>query len=483
VRTYLDWLTDLPWSKASKESLNISKAKNILDEDHYGLQEVKDRILDFLALRKLKKDIKSPILCFVGPPGVGKTSLGRSIARALGRQFARMSFGGMRDEAEIRGHRRTYIGAMPGKIIQAVKNAGVNNPVIMLDEIDKLGTDFRGDPSSALLEVLDPVQNNSFVDHYMSVPFDLSKVLFITTANYLDPIPPPLRDRMEIIEISGYTEDEKLAISAKYIVPRQLDESGLLPFKVTFSTDALKEIIAHYTREAGLRKLEQQVGTICRKIGRQVVEKRAKRFSVTSKNVKRYLGNRTFLGEDELKQNEVGIATGLAWTPTGGEALFIECISYKGKGQLQQTGMLGDVMRESITAALTHVKSAAEKYNISAKIFVERDFHLHVPAGAIPKDGPSAGITMAVAIFSVVSGKPVKKEVAMTGEITITGKVLPIGGLKEKLYAAMRIGAKTVVIPKKNEPELEKVPKNVLSKLNIIPVSTFDEVLAAAVIE
>ncbi|MDR2883479.1 MAG: endopeptidase La [Deferribacteraceae bacterium] len=482
IRTYLDWLLDLPWSKSSKESLNIKKASKILDEDHYGMEEVKERILDFLALRKLKKDLKSPILCLVGPPGVGKTSLGRSVARALNREFVRMSFGGMRDEAEIRGHRRTYIGAMPGKIIQSLKTAGANNPVMMLDEIDKLGADFRGDPASALLEVLDPVQNNSFTDHYLGVPFDLSHILFITTANYLDPIPSPLRDRMEIIRLAGYTEEEKLAIVKKYIIPRQVEESGLTDENITFEDEAIKLIISGYTRESGLRRLEQVVGTVCRKIGRAIVEKKGKSFNITAKNLSKYLGARDFQDEDELKTNEVGIVTGLAWTPVGGEVLFVECTKFQGKGGFIQTGMMGDVMKESTRAALTYVRSIAPKYGVDDKEFSEFDIHIHIPAGAIPKDGPSAGITMATAIMSVVTGRAVKKDLAMTGEITITGKVLPIGGLKEKLFAAKRLGVKTVIIPQKNAQEVKKMPKSITKSLKIIPVSMFDEVLEIALI-
>jgi ATP-dependent Lon protease len=481
VRTYLDTLCELPWSKSTKEILQIRKAKRVLDMDHYGMQEVKERVLDFLALRKLKKDIKSPILCLVGPPGVGKTSLGRSVAKALNRKFVRMSFGGIRDEAEIRGHRRTYIGAMPGKIIQGLKTAGSNNPVIMLDEIDKLGADFRGDPASALLEVLDPVQNFSFTDHYINLPFDLSHVLFITTANYVDPIPEPLKDRMEIIRISGYTEEEKLIIAQKYIVPRQIEESGLDKVKLTFRKEALRDTISYYTRESGLRKLEQQIGKICRKIGREVVENHTEEFSVSQKSLRKYLGVRKFEREDELEKNEVGIVTGLAWTPSGGETLFVECAAFKGKGALQQTGMIGDVMKESMQAAYTYIKSIADEFKISEKSISSKDLHIHVPSGAIPKDGPSAGITMATAIFSVLTDRAVKRDVAMTGEITITGKVLPIGGLKEKLYAARRIGIKTVVIPKRNEPELADLPKTLLANLNIVPVSLFREVLPVAV--
>lgn len=483
IRTYLDWLVELPWSRKSKDSLNINTAKKILNEDHYGMEEVKERILDFLAVRKLKKDLKSPILCLVGPPGVGKTSLGQSVARALNRKFVRLGFGGMRDEAEIRGHRRTYIGALPGKIIQALKTAGTNNPVMMLDEVDKLGADFRGDPASALLEVLDPVQNSAFTDHYLAVPFDLSNVLFITTANYLDPIPAPLRDRMEIIRLSGYTEEEKLAIAEKYIIPRQIKESGLTRYKVKFSKDAIRDIISGYTRESGLRRLEQVIGTVCRKIGRQIVEKKGGSFHITSANITKYLGAKDFQDEDELKSNEIGIVTGLAWTPVGGEVLFVECMRYKGKGRISQTGMMGDVMKESMQAAYTYVRSIAPKYGVEENAFTEHDMHLHIPAGAIPKDGPSAGITMATAIMSTLTEKKVRKDVAMTGEITITGKVLPIGGLKEKMYAAKRIGVKTVVIPKKNAQEIEKMPKSLVKSLKIVPVSTFDEVLEIALVK
>ena len=481
VRTYLDWLTDLPWKKSTTDNLDIKHAAKILDEDHYGLEEVKDRILDFLALRKLNADMKSPILCLVGPPGVGKTSLGRSVARAIGREFVRMSMGGVRDEAEIRGHRRTYIGALPGKIIQGIKNAGTNNPVFMLDEIDKLGNDFRGDPSSALLEVLDPVQNCTFTDHYLAVPFDLSNVLFITTANYLDPIPAPLKDRMEIITLPGYTEEEKLIISNKYIIPRQIKENGLTDKNIKFQPSAVENIIQGYTRESGLRKLEQMVGKVCRKVGRLLVEEKGSFFRITPGAVTKYLGPAAFQDEDELKTNSIGVVTGLAWTPVGGEVLFVECTRFSGKGALILTGMLGDVMKESSQAALTFIKTVAEKYGANPEDFQKYDFHVHVPSGAIPKDGPSAGITMATAILSVITGKPVRKDVAMTGEITITGKVLPIGGLKEKLLAAKRIGVKTVIIPKKNESDLIKLPKYVKSALKIIPVEHYEEVANIAV--
>lgn len=481
VRTFLEWIVELPWGKYTKDNLDIENAKKVLEEDHYGLEEVKDRILDFLAVRKLNTKMKSPIICFVGPPGVGKTSLGRSIAKAMGRKFVRISLGGLRDEAEIRGHRRTYIGALPGKIIQGLRNAGSSNPVFMLDEIDKLGSDFRGDPSSALLEVLDPEQNNAFVDHYLGVPYDLSRVMFITTANYLDPIPPALKDRMEIIHIPGYIEEEKIQIAKKYLVPRQVAENGLKEHQLEISDKILSFIISSYTRESGLRNLERLIGTICRKVARRVASGEDKVFKITKNSVLKYLGPIKYYEEDELKENEVGIVTGLAWTPYGGDVLFIESAKYKGKGNLVLTGQLGDVMKESARAALTFVRSIAEKYNIEPKLFEEHDIHLHVPAGAIPKDGPSAGITMATAIFSLFSGKKVRKDVAMTGEITITGKVLPIGGLKEKLLAAKRMGIKTVIIPKKNENDLIKLSKELKKGIQVIPVERFEEVLKIAI--
>lgn len=482
ARTFLDWLVELPWSKSSKDKLDLKTAKKILNDDHFGLEEVKERILDFLALRKLKKDMKSPILCFVGPPGVGKTSLGKSIASAMGRQYVRMSLGGMRDEAEIRGHRRTYIGALPGKIIQSMKTAGTNNPLIMLDEIDKLGHDFRGDPASALLEVLDPVQNVNFVDHFLGVPFDLSKVLFITTANYLDPIPLALRDRMEVIQIPGYTEEEKLKISEKYLVPRQITENGLTPEKIKFSKTALMHIINSYTRESGLRNLERSIGTVCRKVGRKVAEGENKVFHISPKLAEKFLGPVKYLGEDELKENEIGTATGLAWTPVGGDVLFIECTKYPGKGNLLVTGQLGDVMKESSRAAYTYVRTIAHNYGIDPEDFNKFDIHVHVPAGAIPKDGPSAGITMGTAIVSVLTQRPVNKSIAMTGEITITGKVLPIGGLKEKLLAAKRHGITKVIIPKKNEKDLETLPLFVKKSLKIVSVEKFEEVVEQALL-
>ncbi|TCK58329.1 endopeptidase La [Seleniivibrio woodruffii] len=484
ARTYLDWMVEIPWSKATKDMIDIKNAKKILDEDHFGLEEVKDRILDFLALRKLKNDLKSPILCLAGPPGVGKTSLGMSVAKAMGRKYVRMSLGGVRDEAEIRGHRRTYIGALPGKIIQGMKTAGTNNPIFMLDEIDKLGSDFRGDPSSALLEVLDPVQNVSFVDHYLGVPFDLSKVLFITTANYLDPIPPALKDRMEIINIPGYTEEEKIKICEKYLIPRQKKENGLDKYEIIFTKKSLSELISGYTMESGLRNLERTIGTVCRKIGRKIAEgDKSESFTVTEKSLEKFLGPVKFIGEEALKENEVGVVTGLAWTPVGGDVLFIECTKYKGKGALNVTGQLGDVMKESSRAAMTYVRTIAEKYGVNPDDFDNFDFHVHIPAGAIPKDGPSAGITMATCILSCLTGRKVDKGVAMTGEITITGKVLPIGGLKEKLLAAKRHGIKKVLVPAKNEKDLRGLPKYVTKSLDIVYVSTFDEVVPHALID
>lgn len=480
VRTYIEWLVELPWKKSSKDNLDIKNAKTILDEDHYGLEDVKDRILDFLSVRKLKNDMKSPILCFVGPPGVGKTSLGKSIARAMNRKFLRISLGGVRDEAEIRGHRRTYIGAMPGKIIQGLKSVGTDNPVFMLDEIDKLGSDFRGDPASALLEVLDPEQNNSFVDHYLGVPFDLSKVFFITTANYLEPIPLALKDRMEIIEIPGYTEEEKINIAEKYLIPKQCRENGIELLK--FRRSAILKVVSGYTRESGLRNLERNIGTVCRKVARKVAEKGVFKKTITEKDIIKFLGPEKFYPEDELKNNEVGVVTGLAWTPYGGDVLFVECNKYKGKGNLVITGQLGDVMKESARAALTYVRSIADRYNINEEDFEKHDIHIHVPAGAIPKDGPSAGITMALAILSIFSGKKVNKEVAMTGEITIRGKVLPIGGLKEKLLAAKRMNVKRVIIPKKNENDLIKLPKYIKNSFEICTVEKFDEVAALALV-
>ncbi|WP_243369886.1 endopeptidase La [Geotalea sp. SG265] len=480
LRTYLDWLVELPWSKSTRDSLEIKKAKEILDEDHYFLEKIKERILEFLAVRKLKKKMKGPILCFVGPPGVGKTSLGKSIARAMGRKFVRISLGGVRDEAEIRGHRRTYVGALPGRIIQGLKQAGSNNPVFMLDELDKLGADFRGDPSSALLEVLDPEQNHSFSDHYINLPFNLSDVMFIATANQIDTVPGPLRDRMEVISLSGYTEEEKLQIAKRYLVPRQTKENGITDKVITFSDEALKTIISKYTREAGLRNLEREIGSVCRKVARRVAEGEKRQFLINAATVAKYLGPPRFIREEEMKQNEIGVVTGLAWTPVGGEVLFIEATIMKGKGGLSLTGQLGDVMKESVQAALSYIRTRAAELHLAEDFYGAMDIHVHVPAGAIPKDGPSAGVTMATALVSALTKTPVKKDVAMTGEITLRGKVLPIGGLKEKILAAIRLGIVTIIIPEQNRKDLEDVPRHILKKVKIVFAGTIDDVLKVA---
>lgn len=480
IRTYLDWLIELPWSKSTEDTLNIKAAKKILNEDHYALEKVKERILEYLAVRSLKKKLKSPVLCFVGPPGVGKTSLGKSIARAMGRKFIRISLGGMRDEAEIRGHRRTYVGAMPGRIIQGVKQAGSNNPVFMLDEIDKIGADFRGDPASALLEVLDPEQNNSFSDHYLNLPFDLSKFMFITTANLLDPIPSALKDRMEIINLPGYTEEEKFHIAVKYIIPRQLDENGITPDLLKISEKAVKVIISQYTREAGLRNLEREIATVFRKVARKVAEGRKTQTHITSRGVHEYLGPPIYLADDEQETDEIGVATGLAWTPVGGETLFVESTVVKGRGNLTLTGHLGNVMKESAQAALTYARSKTDVLGIAENFYEDKDIHIHVPAGAIPKDGPSAGVTMATSLISALMKTPVRKDVAMTGEITLRGRVLPIGGLKEKALAALRSNMSTLIIPENNRKDLEEIPLNVRKKITFYPVKHMDDVLNIA---
>lgn len=490
IRTYLDWMTDLPWGHSTPDSLDIKKAAKILDEDHYGLEKIKQRILEYLAVRKLNPDKKGAILCFVGPPGVGKTSLGKSIARALGREFYRLSIGGVRDEAEIRGHRRTYIGAMPGRVIQGIKQAGSNNPVFMIDEVDKIGQDYRGDPSSALLEVLDPEQNFSFQDHYLNVPFDLSKVMFITTANLMDPIPGPLKDRMEIIELPGYTDQEKLQIAKRYLVKRQVTENGMKMEDVKFSDESILDLINHYTKEAGVRNLEREIGSICRKVARDIAEKENKRkkvYRVTAGTVSSYLGVQKYLPEQERTEHEVGVATGLAWTQYGGEILYIETSVLPGQdgkgGALVLTGQLGDVMKESAQAGLTYARSRAEKLGISSSFTRENDVHIHVPAGGIPKDGPSAGITMATAVISALTNKAVRKDIAMTGEITLRGKVLPIGGLKEKALAAHRNKIFDIIIPKENEKDLEDIPQVVKNKVRFYPVSSMDEVLKLVFVE
>src|ERR1700693_5102767 len=480
IRTYLETLTELPWSRRSKDPLNIRAASKVLDQDHYDLEKVKERILEHLAVQKLKEKMKGPILCFAGPPGVGKTSLGKSIAKALGREFVRISLGGVRDEAEIRGHRRTYVGALPGKIIQGIKQAGTSNPVYMMDEVDKIGTDFRGDPSSALLEVLDPEQNNAFTDHYLGVPFDLSNVMFITTANMVHTIPGPLRDRMEIIDISGYILEEKLGIALNYLVPRQLEANGITKNQISLSDTALRKIISEYTREAGVRNLERDIANVCRKVARKIAEGKKKLYHITPLNLHQYLGVQKFLPEEEMKKDEVGLSTGLAWTETGGDVIYIESTIMKGKGSLTLTGQLGDVMKESAQAALSYIRSMGKELGIAPETFSRSDIHIHVPAGAIPKDGPSAGITMATSLASAFTNIPVRKDVAMTGEVTLRGKVLPIGGLKEKIIAAKSLGIKTIIIPKRNEKELEEVPKHIRKDLNFCLVETMDEVLQKA---
>ncbi|MCS7280065.1 MAG: endopeptidase La [Desulfobacterota bacterium] len=476
-RTYLDWLVELPWSKQTEDNLDIAEARKILNEDHYNLDKVKNRILEYLAVRKLKADMKGPILCFVGPPGVGKTSLGRSIARALGRKFVRISLGGIRDEAEIRGHRRTYVGALPGRIIQGIKKAGSNNPVFMLDEVDKIGMDFRGDPSSALLEVLDPEQNFSFSDHYLEVPFDLSKVMFIATANMLDPIPPALRDRMEILELPGYTDEEKLMIAREFLIPKQIAEHGLTSDYIDFEDDAIRAIIRSYTREAGVRNLEREIATICRAVAKDVAEGKTEKRIITEENIHQFLGPIKYFSEVAERTKYSGVATGLAWTPTGGDIIFVEATKMRGKGNLCLTGHLGDVMKESAQAALSYVRSKSQEFNIPEDFFEKHDIHIHVPQGAIPKDGPSAGITMLVALVSLLSDRPVRNDVAMTGEITLRGLVLPVGGIKQKVLAAKRAGIKTVILPKLNEKDLEEVPENVKENMEFVFIEKMDEAI------
>ncbi len=483
VRTYLDWLVELPWKKQSRDKLDIKHASAILDEDHYGLTKIKERILEYLSVRKLNPDSKGPILCFVGPPGTGKTSLGRSIARAIGRKFYRISLGGMRDEAEIRGHRRTYIGSMPGRIIQALKHTGTKNPVVVLDELDKLGTDFRGDPSSALLEVLDPEQNFSFSDHYLNVPFDLSKVMFLCTANNLDTIPPPLRDRMEIITLPGYTVQEKQAIAIKHLLPKMIKDHGLAINEVKIHEPAIERVIREYTREAGLRNLERELGAVCRKLARKKAEGESKKFVVTAKQLPDFLGIPRFVEDDREKQLPYGTALGLAWTPFGGEVLHVETSLMKGKGGLLLTGQLGDVMKESAQAALSYIRARAKDLGIDADFSRKYDIHIHVPAGATPKDGPSAGITLCTALISALTEKNVDASLAMTGEITLQGRVLAVGGIKEKILAAVARDLQHVVIPKQNVKDLEDVPKDLLKRIHVHPVSHIDDVLPLAFIK
>jgi ATP-dependent Lon protease len=480
ARTYLDWLVILPWSEETEDKLDVPEAKAILDEDHFDLEKVKDRILEYLAVRSLKKDLKGPILCFAGPPGVGKTSLGRSIARAMGRKFVRISLGGIRDEAEIRGHRRTYIGSLPGRIVQGIKRAGTNNPVFVLDEIDKVGADFRGDPSSALLEVLDPEQNNAFSDHYLEVAFDLSKVFFICTANVLDTIPPALRDRMEVLRLPGYTEEEKLEIAKAFLVPRQREEHGLTEDNVEFGEEAIRKVINEYTREAGVRNLDREMANICRKVARGIVEGNREKVAVGVEKVEEYLGPVRFFRELSERTDRSGVAIGLAWTQVGGEILFVESSLMRGKGKLTITGRLGDVMKESAMAALTWIRSNAKELGLDAKLFEETDFHIHIPAGAIPKDGPSAGITLACSLVSLLIDLPVAEELAMTGEVTLRGKVLPVGGIKEKVIAAKSAGIRHVILPSKNEKDLEDVAEPVREALRFSFIDESDQVFDLA---
>jgi ATP-dependent Lon protease len=483
VRSYLDWLVDMPWSKSSKDVIDIKKAKRVLDKDHFGLDNLKKRILEYLSVRKLNPKMKGPILCFVGPPGVGKTSLGQAIARALKRKFIRISLGGIRDEAEIRGHRRTYIGAMPGRILQGLKQCHTNNPVFMMDEIDKLGSDFRGDPSSALLEALDPEQNSDFSDHFLNLAFDLSKVMFILTANTTDTIPSALLDRMEVINFAGYTEEEKAAIAFKHLLPRQIKENGLKSRTLTISAGAMNQIISEYTAEAGLRNLEREIGTICRKAARQIAENRKKKFQVTRGNLHRFLGVAKFIPEMDQEKSQVGLATGLAWTQAGGEVLYVEASLIGGKGELIVTGQLGDVMQESARAAVTYTRANMATFGVKKKDFDNLDIHIHVPAGAIPKDGPSAGIAMATALISALSNRPVQNDVALTGEVTLRGRVLPIGGLKEKAMGALRGGICKVIYPEKNRKDLAEIPKNIKRKLEFIPVTSMKQVLDIALLK
>jgi len=483
ARTYLDWLIELPWSKSTEDNLDIAHARQVLDEDHYDLERVKKRILEYLAVRKLKNNMKGPILCFVGPPGVGKTSLGKSIARAMGRKFVRISLGGIRDEAEIRGHRRTYVGALPGKIIQGIKRAGVNNPVFMLDEVDKIGIDFRGDPAAALLEVLDPEQNHAFSDHYIDVPFDLSKVLFIATANVLDTVPPALRDRMEVLELPGYTDDEKLMIAKNHLIPRQLREHGLTEDDLEFEDDAIITIINSYTREAGVRNLEREIAAICRQVAKEVAEGKREKVIVRKDNVYKFLGPEKFYPEVAERITTPGIATGLAWTPTGGDIIFIEATRMKGRKGLTLTGHLGEVMKESAQAALSYVRSKAQEFGINEDFYSKSDIHIHVPAGAIPKDGPSAGIAIFVALVSLLTNRPVKSDVAMTGEITLRGQVLPVGGIKEKVLAGKRAGIKTIILPKRNEKDVEELPDHVKQGLKFQFVQRAEEALDVALVK
>jgi len=480
VRTYLDWMVDLPWNKKSEDLIDLQIAKRVLDEDHYDLQKAKDRILEFLAVRKLKQTIKGPILCFCGPPGVGKTSLGKSIARAMGREYFRIALGGVKDEAEIRGHRRTYVGAMPGKIVQALRQVKTNNPVIVLDEIDKLGSDFRGDPSAAMLEVLDPEQNHSFRDNYLNVDFDLSNALFIATANVLENIPPALRDRMEVIQLSGYTENDKLLITKAHLIDRQIESNGITKENIKFTDEGIMYLISHYTREAGLRNLEREVGSVCRKVAKMVVMGEKTFVEVTDKNLPELLGPPRFLRDEKLHDSQIGVVTGLAWTQAGGEVLLVEALKYKGKGGLVLTGQLGDVMKESAHAAMTYARAHTDELGIPEDFFEKWDIHIHLPAGAIPKDGPSAGVTLSTALLSLMTDIPVRHDIAMTGEVTLQGRVLPVGGIREKCLAALSQGITDVIIPLANQKDLSEIPKEFKEKMNFIFAENLDEVFAVA---
>src|SRR5262245_9033234 len=482
IRTYLDWMTGLPWGNVSEDSIDIGRARKILDADHYDIEKVKERILEYLAVHALKKTLKGPILCFVGPPGVGKTSLGRSIARALDRKFVRLSLGGVRDEAEIRGHRRTYVGAMPGRIIQGIHQAGTSNPVFMLDEIDKIGADYRGDPSSALLEVLDPEQNYTFRDHYLGVPYDLSRVLFIATANILDPIQPAFLDRMEVIRLSGYTLEEKRAIARRHLIPKQTEENGVTAANLEFTDGGVEKIIEAYTREAGLRNLEREIGSICRKVAVSVAKGKTRRYRITSASVEKMLGPVKHFADELLKRDQVGVATGLAWTSTGGDLLFVEALAVRGKGTLRLTGQLGDVMKESAQAAMSYARAHAKELSIPEDFFENHDFHVHVPEGSIPKDGPSAGITMATAMISAFTHRPARRDVAMTGEITLRGEVLPIGGVKEKVLAARQAKISNVILPRLNKRDVAQIGARILYGMSFHYVSTMDDVLKIALL-
>ncbi|MBQ3578178.1 MAG: endopeptidase La, partial [Firmicutes bacterium] len=482
IRTYIEWILDLPWNKSTKEDIDLKECQKILDEDHYGLDKVKERIVEYLAVLALAKNEKGPILCLVGPPGVGKTSIARSIARATGRKFVHMSLGGVRDEAEIRGHRRTYIGAIPGRIMTAIRECKSNNPVFLFDEVDKIGADYRGDPASALLEVLDPEQNKEFVDHYLEVPFDLSNVMFITTANTTETIPRPLLDRMEILEISGYTEEEKQNIAKKYLIPKQIKAHGLKNTQISITPGAVKGIIESYTRESGVRGLEKEIANLCRKVTRKVVEGEDEKHSITASNLEEYLGKKRFHYDKLLGKNEVGVATGMAWTVVGGETLFVETAALPGSGHIVLTGQLGDVMQESAKAAISYVRSRSAELGIQDDFYKTKDIHIHVPEGATPKDGPSAGVTMCVSVISALTGRPVRKDVAMTGEISLRGKILPVGGIKEKVLAAHRMGVKTILLPQENKADIDDLPETVRNDLRFVLLDTADDALKEALI-